>query len=56
MTAAAGSAFTVMVTELDWVQPVAVMVSVRVYIVVAEGETDGSELDELNPDGELDHE
>ena len=53
IVAAAGSGFTVMVTELVLVQPVAVMVSVRVYVVVVVGDTVGLADVEVNPEGEL---
>ena len=56
ITVATGTGFTVTVTELDFVQPVAVMVSVRVYEVVDAGLTDGFEEVEEKPDGELDQE
>ena len=49
---AAGSAFTVIITELELVQPVAVMVSVMVYVVVTVGETDGLAVVEVNPAGD----
>jgi hypothetical protein len=51
--AAAGSGFTVIVTEFDLLHPVAVIVSVRVYMVVVVGDTEGFEEVELNPEGEL---
>lgn len=41
------------VSEFVVEHPVAVMVSVSLYMVVAEGLTDGFEAVELNPDGEL---
>jgi hypothetical protein len=56
ITVAAGKGLTVTVTELVLKQPVAVIVSVRVYIVVVEGETVGLEDVEVNPAGELVHE
>jgi hypothetical protein len=51
--AAAGNGFTVTVTLLDNLQPVDVIVSVSVYIVVAVGETVALEELEVNPDGLL---
>jgi hypothetical protein len=49
--AAAGMGFTVTVTLLDLVQPVAVIVSVSVYVVVATGFTAGFEILEVKPAG-----
>lgn len=46
-----GKAFTVTVTLFDLVQPVAVIVSVNVYVVVTVGETDGLETEEVKPAG-----
>ena len=45
-----------MVSELVWLQPVAVIVSVSMYPVVAVGLTDGFDEVEVKPDGELVHE
>jgi hypothetical protein len=56
ITAAAGRAYIVTVTGFDLAQPVAVMVSVRVYEVVDAGDTAGFEEVELNPAGLLTHE
>ena len=56
ITEAEGKGFTVIVTEFDLAQPVAVTVSVTVYMVVTVGLTVGFEEVELNPDGELDQE
>jgi hypothetical protein len=53
--AAAGKAFTVTVTELDFTQPYT-LVSITWYSVVAVGETDGFAEVEVNPEGELPHE
>ena len=50
---AAGKAFTVTVTELDFVHPVAVIVSTSVYAVVIVGFTDGFDKVEVNPIGKL---
>jgi hypothetical protein len=55
ITAAAGSGFTVMVTEFDFTQPL-LSVSVSVYIVVVDGFTVGLAEVEVNPEGELLHE
>ena len=55
ITEAAGNALTVIVTEFDFEQ-LFEFVSVRVYIVVTVGETDGLAILEVNPDGELLHE
>jgi HJR/Mrr/RecB family endonuclease len=52
---AAGSGLTVMVTELDFTQPLE-FVSVTVYVVVEVGDTEGLEAVEVNPTGELTHE
>ena len=46
-----GRGLTVMVTEFAFVQPVAVMVSVNVYVVVAVGETEGLLTVEVKPAG-----
>jgi hypothetical protein len=51
--AATGSEFTVMVTLFDKLQPVAVIVSVKVYIVVTVGFTVELDEVEVNPDGLL---
>ena len=51
MTAAAGSGFTVTVTLFDLTQPVAAMVSLRVYVVLPVGETVALETLEVNPEG-----
>ena len=56
ITEAAGKAFTVMVTELDFEHPVAVMVSVRVYVVLTKGVTLGFEDVDVKPEGALTHE
>ena len=53
---AAGKALTVTVTGFDFVQPVAVIVSARVYVVVTIGFTIGLDKVEVNPVGELVHE
>ena len=53
ITDAEGKVFTVTVTGFDFVQPVAVIVSVRVYEVVEAGVTDGFDEVEEKPDGEL---
>jgi hypothetical protein len=50
--AAAGKAFTVMVTEFDFTQPLE-LVSVTVYVVVIVGDTDGLAAVEVNPAGLL---
>ena len=55
MVADAGSGLTVITTELDFTQ-LFELVSVRVYVVVIVGDTDGLELTEVNPAGELIHE
>ena len=55
MTAAAGRALTVMVTEFVLVQ-LLVFTHERIYVVVTLGVTVGLELLEVNPDGELVHE
>jgi hypothetical protein len=52
ITAAAGSAFTVIVTEFDLTQPL-LFVSVRVYVVVTVGLTEGFDEVEVNPEGLL---
>ena len=45
-----GAALTVMVTLFDFWQPVAVIVSVKVYVVVTVGLATGLDMvDELNP-------
>ena len=46
-----GSGLTVMVTESILLQPVAVMVSVNIYLVVVVGLTVGLALVEVYPDG-----
>jgi hypothetical protein len=51
---AAGVEFTVITILLLLVQPLAVTVSVNVYVVVAVGDTDGLLTVELKPDGLLD--
>ena len=48
---AAGNGFTVTVTLLLFTQPVLVLVSVRVYVVVTAGLTLGFETVEVNPTG-----
>ena len=48
-----GVGLTVIFTESDLEQPVAVIFSVNVYVVVVEGDTDGLALLELNPEGLL---
>ena len=53
ITLAAGNGFTVMVTELDLVQPVASLVSVSVYMVVMVGLTVGLEDVDPKPEGLL---
>ena len=45
-----------MVTEFELVQPVAFIFSVKVYVVVTVGETDGFAAVEVNPDGDETHE
>ena len=55
ITWAAGNGLTVMVTELDFTQPLE-FVSVKVYELVELGETEGFETVELYPDTELAHE
>ena len=50
-TEAVGSGLTVMVTESILLQPVAVMVSVNIYLVVVVGLTVGLALVEVYPDG-----
>jgi hypothetical protein len=50
--AAAGSGFTVMVTVSDFTQPL-LFVSVRVYVVVTVGDTEGFDEVEVNPEGLL---
>ena len=50
---AAGSGFTVTFTESEFEQPVAVIVSVSLYIVVTLGLTEGFALEEVNPLGLL---
>ena len=52
-TVAEGSGFTVTFTESELEQPVAVIVSVSLYIVVTVGLTDGFALEEVNPLGLL---
>ena len=47
-----GRGLTVIVTEFELVQPVAVMVSVNVYVVVAAGETEGLDTVLVNPAGD----
>ena len=44
---AAGAGFTVIITVAVFVQPVEVIFSVRVYVVVVVGDTDGFEVVEL---------
>ena len=46
-----GIGLTVIVTEFAFVQPVAVIVSVNVYVVVAVGETEGLLTVEVKPAG-----
>jgi hypothetical protein len=53
---AAGNGFTVTVTLLLFEQPVAVMVSVRVYVVVAVGDTVGFDKADVKPTGLDTHE
>ena len=48
-----GSELTLMVTESDLLQPVAVTVSVRRYTVADAGETYGLLIAETNPEGLL---
>lgn len=55
ITAAAGSGFTLIVTEFELVQPFD-PVSVTVYVVVEEGDTEGFAIVELKPPAELDQE
>ena len=55
MVAAAGKGLTVIITELDFTQLLE-LVSVRVYVVVTVGDTEGLELIEVNPVGLLTHE
>jgi hypothetical protein len=50
---AEGSELTVIVTELELVQPVAVTFSVNVYVVVVEGLTVALDDEELKPEGLL---
>jgi hypothetical protein len=52
ITAAAGKAFTVITTELDFTHPLA-FVSTSPYVVVTDGETVGFEDVEVNPEGAL---
>ena len=47
-----GRGLTVIITEFELVQPVAVMVSVKVYVVVAVGETEGLDIVLVNPAGD----
>ena len=54
--AATGNGLTVTVTELYFVHPVAVIVSVRVYVVVTVGDTVGFDVVEVNPIGFETHE
>jgi hypothetical protein len=54
ITVAKGKAFTVMVTGLDFTQPL-LLVSVRVYVAVTVGVTVGFAEVEVKPDGELVH-
>ena len=49
---AAGTGLTVTVIEFELVQPVAVIVSVKVYVVVIVGETEGLERVDVNPEGD----
>ena len=51
-----GKGFTVMIAEFELVQPVAVIFSVRVYVVVTVGETDGFEAVLIKPEGDETHE
>ena len=53
---AAGSALTVIVVEFEFWHPVAVTLSVTVYVVVEDGLTVLLDAVELKPDGELTHE
>ena len=53
---AEGGVFTVIVIELELVQPVAVIFSVSVFVVVVVGLTDGFETVEVNPEGDETHE
>ena len=48
---AVGNGLTVMVILLTLLQPVAVIVSVNVYVVAAVGETDGFDIVEVKPTG-----
>ena len=52
-TFAAGKGFTVIFTESDLLQPVAVIVSVNLYVVVTVGETLGLLPEDVNPEGLL---
>ena len=52
-TLADGKGFTVIVTESFLVQPVAVIFSTSVYVVVVDGFTLGLLLVEVNPEGLL---
>jgi hypothetical protein len=49
---AEGTGLTLIVTELVLLHPVAVTVSVRVYIVVLPGLTDGLALVDVKPEGD----
>ena len=51
-----GKGFTVTITESDFEQPVAEIVSVSLYLVVVDGATEGFADAELNPGGEEVHE
>ena len=55
ITAAAGTGFTEIVTELEFLQP-ELFVSVRVYVAVDAGFTIGLDEVELKPETELVHE
>ena len=48
---AAGNGFTVTITEFELAQPVAVIVSTRVYVVVTVGETTGFAIEDVKPLG-----
>ena len=54
ITVAEGSGFTVIVTESDFAQPLE-LVSVRIYVVVMVGLTEGLATVEVNPVGLLVH-
>ena len=53
IVAAAGKGLTVIITEFDLIHPVAVIVSVTVYVVVTVGATEGLAAVEVNPAGLL---